>query len=347
MYFNLYFFLFIDQSQPNDKTNWLKIAERRGPGPILRNNSLKLIENSTMFVFQWNKSRYYCYICKEPFIEISSLKEHYETHSLENLERKIINEQNRLVKVEISTLNCLKCYENFNKIEDLQQHLINKHNMEFPLHDNLLVPFKIQSEGLKCQICSENFRGFRLLNIHMNKHYQNHVCHICGASFTNLVFLNLHKSRSHKTYHCLECDLNFDKQTDKKNHDISVHNVKFERKSRFPCQYCDERFFQENLKIQHLVEKHGMDKPNHKCPLCPKHFITKSLCNNHVRNVHKKEKKHECDICHNIFYTKSDVMRHRVTHTGEKKFSCDSCNTLFATKDSLTRHIKRAHVVNN
>ncbi|XP_026489396.2 zinc finger protein 454-like [Vanessa tameamea] len=333
---------------PNSEKDWIKITERRGRGPILRENSLKLLSNSTMFVFQWNKSRYTCFCCKQPFMDMCSLRDHSnKEHSIQNIEKKIITQQNRLLKVEISSLSCKKCKEKLNTINDLRQHLIKNHEIKFDIEEDLLIPFKIQTEGLKCQMCSETFRKFRLLNMHVNKHFKNHVCHICGASFTNLVFLNLHKTRSHKTFNCNECDITFPNRTDKKTHDRIEHNVKFERKLRFPCPYCDERFFQENFKVQHLVEKHGMLKPEYKCSLCVKVFITKSLCNNHVKNVHMKEKKHECAICHNLFYTKSDVTRHRVTHTREKKFSCSLCNSPFSTRDSLRRHMKRTHEVVN
>ncbi|KAM3957680.1 uncharacterized protein ACR2FA_008393 [Aphomia sociella] len=324
--------------------DWTKIAERRGNGPILREISLKLLANSTMCVFQWNKSRYRCFCCKEPFSDMSTLRNHTaEHHTLENIEKKIILQQNRLVKVEISHLHCRLCDKQLENLEVLRQHLSTDHNMTFTLKEDLLVPFKIQNGNLHCQICLESFNKFRLLNIHMNKHYQKQVCHICGAGFSNLVFLNLHKTRSHRPLSCKHCDLIFTTRIEKKSHDADVHGVIFERKLRFPCPYCKERFYQENFRVQHLVECHGMAKPEYRCNVCSKVFITRSLCNNHLKNVHMKEKNHECNVCHNFFYTKSDVLRHKVTHTGEKKFSCEVCNGPFATKDSLRRHMKRTH----
>ncbi|XP_049883333.1 zinc finger protein 41-like [Pectinophora gossypiella] len=323
--------------------DWLKIAERRGNGPLLRENSLKLLANSTICVFQWNKSRYRCFCCKEPFSDMNLLREHtHSQHSLENIEKKIIVQQNRLVKVEISVLYCKICGNQMDNLTNLRNHL-RSHNIKFELDEDLLVPFKIGVGNLQCQICAQNFTMFRLLNMHMNKHYQKQVCHICGAGFSNLVFLNLHKTRSHRPLACKECDLVFKNKIDKKDHDVKVHNLKIEKKLRFPCPYCQDRFSQENFRVQHLVEKHGMLRPEHKCGMCSKVFITKSLCNNHVKNVHLKEKNHECDVCHHFFYTKSDVSRHRVTHTGEK-LSCSLCNNLFASKDSLRRHMKRTHV---
>ncbi|XP_069363783.1 zinc finger protein ZIPIC-like isoform X9 [Maniola hyperantus] len=330
-------------NQGKTEKDWSKIVERRGPGPILRENSLKLIENSTMFVFQYNKSWYSCYCCKETFPDMIQLRDHTENeHTLQDIEKRIISQQNKLLKVEISLLKCKICEKNLNTLPEFREHLQDIHSMKFGHGQDLLMPYKLQTEGLKCQLCSESFYNFRILNMHMNKlHFQNHICDVCGASFANLVFLNLHKTRSHKKIRCENCDLNFVSRSDKKHHDTNAHNVRFVRKKRFPCPYCDERFFQENFKMEHLVEKHGMVKPEHKCSLCAKVFITKALLNNHVKNVHKKERKHECDVCQNVFYTKSDLLRHRVTHTGEKKFSCALCNCPFATKDSLRRHMKR------
>lgn len=270
------------------------------------------------------------------------LREHTNiSHSVEEIGKIIIMQQNRLVKVEVSLIICKICNKKFENLDSLRVHL-EIHDVKFDINEDLLVPFKIGA-NLICQICGENFPMFRHLNIHMNKHYQKQVCHICGAGFSNLVFLNLHKTRSHRPLSCKECNINFNNKMDKKDHDVNVHNFKIERKLRFPCPYCSDRFFQENFRVQHLVEKHGMVRPEYKCSLCSKVFITKSLLNNHVKNVHMKEKNHECDVCHHLFYTKSDVARHKVTHTGEKKFSCNMCNTLFASRDSLRRHIKRTH----
>ncbi|XP_052745563.1 zinc finger protein 99 isoform X11 [Bicyclus anynana] len=317
-----------------------KLAERRGRGPICRENSMKLIAYSTLLVFQWNKSWYSCICCKEQFPYMSSLREHITEHDMKAIEGRIIKMQNTLLKAEISDLRCKICETNLSDLDELQQHLVNVHSVKVG-DAHLLVPYKLETEGMRCQICKESFTNFRFLRLHVNKHYKNHICDVCGNSFANLLFLNLHKTRSHKRIRCDICDMDFSTRPEKRHHDAREHNVKIEKKQRFPCQYCDERFFQENLKFEHLVEKHGVTRPEHRCLLCPKVYITRSLLNNHVKSVHKKEKKHECDVCHNFFYTKSDLLRHSVTHTGEKKFSCSLCNSTFATKDSLRRHMKR------
>lgn len=331
--------------QTERSKDWMKIAERRGNGPILRENSLKLLENSTICVFQWNKSRYRCFCCQEPFADMSALREHTESnHTLRNIEKIIILQQNKLVKVEISSLFCKLCNKPLEDLKSLKSHLESTHDVQFSLNEDLLVPFKLEAGNLQCQLCFENFRLFRLLNIHMNKHYQKQVCHICGAGFSNLVFLNLHKSRTHRPQLCKACGMEFANRLEKRDHDVAVHDLKIERKLRFPCPYCDERFLHENFRVAHLVEKHGLKKPEYKCLVCGKIYITKSLCNTHIKNVHMKEKIHECNLCTMRFYTKSDVNRHRVTHTGEKNFTCSFCNNLFATKDSLRRHLKRTHI---
>ncbi|XP_004926716.1 zinc finger protein 596 isoform X1 [Bombyx mori] len=329
----------------DSQKDWSKIVERRGDGPLLRENSLKLISNSTLCVFQWNKSRYRCFCCKEPFSDIDLLRQHTDNaHSIKNIEKKIIVQQNKLVKVEISKLSCRMCGITMDSLSTLRRHLSDEHAILFASDDDLLVPFKLQND-LKCQICHERFSVFRLLNIHVNKHYRKHVCHVCGAGFTSLVFLNLHRTRAHRPLTCRQCDATFVTRNDKKQHEINVHGLKCERKLRFPCPYCEDRFYQENFRVLHLVEKHGFARPEHRCVVCAKTFVTRSLLNNHTKNVHNKEKNHKCDICQNLFYTKSDLGRHRVTHTGERKHNCGVCNAKFTTKDSLRRHAKRAHPV--
>ncbi|CAH1642018.1 unnamed protein product [Spodoptera littoralis] len=322
--------------------DWTKIAERRGNGPILRDNSLKLLANSTILIFQWDKSRYRCFCCKEPFSDMNLLREHSITHTLKEIEKKIIDKQNRFVKVDISILKCKLCNETLQNLKSLQTHLTDAHDLTFELNDHLLIPFKIGGE-LSCQICAEKFHVFRLLNIHMNKHYQNQVCHICGAGFSTALSLTIHKSRCHKAIKCRYCDMTFKRRPEKRQHEIQIHNAKYERKLRFPCPYCTERFFQENLRVEHLIREHGFKQPEFQCKFCSKCFITKSLCTNHTKIVHLRERKYECDVCHDMFFRQCDVIRHKVKHTGEKNFSCTECNNCFASKDSLRRHMKRAH----
>lgn len=328
-------------------SDWTKIAERRGNGPILRDNSLKLLANSTILIFQWDKSRYRCFCCKEPFSDMNILREHSTTtHTLKEIEKKIIDKQNRFVKVDISILKCKLCNETLQNLKNLQTHLTVVHDLTFELNDHLLIPFKIGAE-LCCQICAEKFHVFRLLNIHMNKHYQNQVCHVCGAGFSTALSLTIHKSRCHKAIKCRFCEITFKRRPEKRQHEIQVHNAKYERKLRFPCPYCSERFFQENLRVEHLIREHGYKTPEFRCKFCSKCFITKSLCTNHTKIVHLRERKYECDICHDMFFRQCDVIRHKVKHTGEKNFSCTECNNSFASKDSLRRHMKRAHDCRN
>ncbi|KAJ0170021.1 hypothetical protein K1T71_014627 [Dendrolimus kikuchii] len=329
-----------NSSNPN-----AKIWDRSSKTRILRENSLKLLANSSICVFQWNKSRYRCFCCSEPFDDMNLLKEHtYTEHSLTDIERKMIKQQNLLVKVEISLLKCKICDKNLSDLDNLKNHLHNAHNVEFPSLEHLFVPFKIQDGGLTCQICYENFKLFRVLNIHMNKHYQKHICDKCGAGFSSLIFLNLHRTRLHRPFKCGRCKLDFKNKVDRKNHEIKAHNIQHERKKRFPCPFCDERFFQESAKVQHLVQKHDFEKPEFKCEFCSKSFITKSLVNNHTKYAHLKEKSHECDLCHSYFYSRSDLGRHKGTHVDGKKFSCNTCSSLFSSKESLRRHIKRSHL---
>lgn len=339
----------VDDSFAKDK---IKVASMlptipypRSKGPILRENSLKLLEHSTICVFQWNKSRYRCFCCQMPFDDMDMLKEHTKRkHSIRSIERKIIEQQNRLIKTEISIMKCNICDESMMDLKCLQQHLVNVHKVEFLSPEHLLVPFKIRDGGMTCQICFENFYLFRHLTIHVNKHFQEYVCDICGTIFSSAVFFNLHKSKLHKPVKCKLCVMTFKSRRVRTRHEIQVHKLKQAPRKRFPCSRCDERFVQESARALHLVEQHGLKKPEYKCSFCDKVFLTRGLVNNHIKYVHLKERVHECGLCHSLFYTKSDLRRHRNSHGGEKNYHCHICDYLFASKDSLNRHHKKIHV---
>lgn len=206
----------------------------------MRRNSLNLIANSTICVFQWNKSWYRCFVCTEGFPNMSQLREHSSKHALSEYEARIISQQNRLIKAEVSQLACKLCKAEFPILSELFEHLAAAHSIPFQGDDHLLVPFKITTP-LSCQLCGEVYDSFRLLNVHVNRHYTRHVCDACGTTFSSRAFLNLHRSRSHREWRCEKCALAFETRLEKTNHDRGVHGANSSRE-RFPCPKCELRW---------------------------------------------------------------------------------------------------------
>lgn len=283
---------------------------------ILRKNSIKLISNSSIWVFNWSKGRFRCFCCKEPYSDKNLLKEHSETHKIEEIEKKIQISENGLVKVEVSDIFCKICQQSFLDLPSLIEHL-KIHDILIDGH--ILVPIKI--DELICQICKEIVTNFYLLYRHMIRHYENCICDQCGSGF--------YQKRNLK-------------QHIRQNHDPNPPKVT--QRGQLKCYYCIERFKQFHVRLKHMVEKHGLKKPEFPCHLCTKVYITKGILNAHIKNSHQiKDFIYKCDVCSKQFNNKHLLIRHKDIHTDGFNYNCSICNHGFKLKTSLSRHMKKKH----
>ena len=77
---------------------------------------------------------------------------------------------------------------------------------------------------------------------------------------------------------------------------------------------------------------------------CSKTFTTKSSLYRHTKNVHKKEKSHQCSQCLEKFSQRSHLIMHiRIVHNKEKPHACSQCSEKFSRRDHLTKHIGIVH----
>ena len=51
------------------------------------------------------------------------------------------------------------------------------------------------------------------------------------------------------------------------------------------------------------------------------------------------KKSFACDVCKNIFKTKSSLNVYKRIHSGERPFKCEVCDKSFAQKGHLTQHM--------
>lgn len=58
---------------------------------------------------------------------------------------------------------------------------------------------------------------------------------------------------------------------------------------------------------------------------------------------HVGNKEHRCDTCLVLFYTYSDLQRHRRVHTLEKPFTCPTCSQRFTQSTSVNKHMQTVH----
>ena len=79
------------------------------------------------------------------------------------------------------------------------------------------------------------------------------------------------------------------------------------------------------------------------CSQCHRVFLKKGTLTEHVRHIHDKQSRYQCDICGKGFCILSHYLDHTATHTGIKRNVCLVCQKHFAYKSSLKVHVLRFH----
>ncbi|XP_055837826.1 zinc finger protein OZF-like [Episyrphus balteatus] len=169
-----------------------------------------------------------------------------------------------------------------------------------------------------------------------------------------------------KNISCTEsgCDKTTSSKRNLRKHITEAHNPKY-----FVCEECGKVLKgSENLKNHRFLHS-GKPRP-HKCPQCPKRFMTKYRLTDHMNrhngiknfecpecgvkktsrielrshiNYHTLTKTYPCDICERVFFTPLNLKRHNnVVHDGLRKYPCSYCDKSFGTLTSRNNH-ERIH----
>ena len=79
------------------------------------------------------------------------------------------------------------------------------------------------------------------------------------------------------------------------------------------------------------------------CPQCQRTFVSRYVMTEHVKHVHQKLFRHQCEHCGKGFSVRSNYYDHLATHTGVKRNVCEICQKRFTFRQSLKEHIVRVH----
>jgi len=77
------------------------------------------------------------------------------------------------------------------------------------------------------------------------------------------------------------------------------------------------------------------------CDFCDRVFPQAYRLSRHVLEVHKKEKRHRCQICEKSFFKLSSKKRHELTHVTHDTWKCSSCMKIFKDSSSLKYHVRK------
>ncbi|XP_029958183.1 zinc finger protein 1035 [Salarias fasciatus] len=132
-------------------------------------------------------------------------------------------------------------------------------------------------------------------------------CHVCGKTFTTSENLEDHQL----------CHLG------EKPHE---------------CEECGKCFFQASQLQQHQ----RMHQSEFQCPTCGKGFVSLFALRKHKQS-HGKIHPYRCSKCHISFKCQSQLTEHMFTHQ-EDNFPCDICNEVFVSKSSRAEH-RKSHTI--
>ncbi|CAG5057448.1 unnamed protein product [Parnassius apollo] len=287
---------------------------------------------------------YVCCYCSEECADPAQLKKHtiYQ-HKGTSIYKASFASRRELkafyVKLDITSLRCDICGHNVNTLEDIIDHLKTTHNIF--MHTDIIhqwIPFKFESETLRCYICSSEFSRFKMLLEHMHKHFRNFICDICESGYVNLKQLMTHLT-CHTTgsFQCDYCSKTFNTLKKKKSHEKSVHTHPNEMRNK--CGFCAETFKSFHQKENHLKEVHGISSEV-RCQACNKTFAKPKSYGIHVRRDHLMERRHACNECDMKFFSNYDLKFHKMTHSKIKKFQCGICSKFYVRKTTLREHMR-------
>ncbi|CAK9813348.1 Zinc finger protein 275 [Anthophora quadrimaculata] len=158
---------------------------------------------------------------------------------------------------------------------------------------------------------------------------QCYTCNFCNKIFTKKLELKKHMyTHSNRIQNSDELEL-VNKARQIVNDRVS-----------YKCDVCKKIIFTKRGFLRH-IRVHS-DKRPCKCDLCGKSYRIEQDLARHIRDVHERLKKYNCDICGRAFANKGTKDDHRRIHTGERPYACEHCPKMFRTLNSIYIH-NRVH----
>lgn len=318
---------------------------------------------------------YVCTLCRTKYTDPGDLKEHaLKAHSSLKSQRKLYSAKQMkryVVKLDITNLKCKLCKVRISSLKELLEHLYQKHgegiHRDLPNH---IIPFKFDSEVLRCTECEREFSTFKMLQCHMNEHYKNFTCEVCDTGYVSYGSLLQHmRLHADGEYPCEWCQKLFGNKHKLAHHVKVVH---LGRKMRNKCAYCDMKFLVFETRNKHMEEEHGLKTPvvqcqaclktfkstrhltadrknfhligerNHECSFCDRRFSAPHMLKAHMA-VHSTARNFKCVVCDKAFSRKKTLREHIRIHANDRRFRCEFCGMAFVQKCSLTGHLRSKH----
>ncbi|XP_015437907.1 PREDICTED: endothelial zinc finger protein induced by tumor necrosis factor alpha [Dufourea novaeangliae] len=268
--------------------------------------------------------------------------------------------------------NCSHCNAKFARRKHLEIHSFHSHGERATKYSH------------SCDLCPRNFPKRALLNHHRAKHnYENgKVCSDCGEMLkadeddrehhcikkqfkcmrclqtfcmeqTYLIHI-----QNHDNHKCSKCNVTFTSKKKVHEHYKTVHSSKLNHNNLsnngiYFCPDCRRTFLKKDDYSRHLestlhlskVSKEISIKNIFNCSVCSKKLISQRALDQHIRRVHKREKRFTCDMYSCTFQCsrKSDLCRHKQLHIEQRNIVCEQCGKTFTSVSILNDHVLYMH----
>ncbi|XP_049883426.1 zinc finger protein 26-like [Pectinophora gossypiella] len=308
----------------------------------IRRNVQLILHYGTVIPFQWYTKGYRCFYCQKPMRDCESLKEHtvlkHHSVDLDNFIPQRIITKDIPVKVDISSVGCKICCENFNNLDDLTRHITEVHEENYDYTIGVCIfPFLLTKDIMPCCLCDAQYDNITCMVTHMYKEHITHrfICQICGLSFIDKVRLQRHITKSHIGHKCSLCQKVFDAFHKLEKHKQRIHG----QIKTHECTLCTASFENGYQVKVHMGKVHNVEKYRIKCELCPKVTTTKGAMLLHVQSIHS-DVRYECDLCDYKCGIKWMIKLHKRKHYGEKNYVCSVCSRKFGRSSNVRAHMK-------
>ncbi|XP_076241959.1 uncharacterized protein LOC143183968 [Calliopsis andreniformis] len=183
----------------------------------------------------------------------------------------------------------------------------------------------------KCKRCLQTFSIKQTYLTHIQNH-DNHKCSKCDVTFAS-------KKKAHEHYKLV--------------HSSKVNDNKISNNGIYFCIDCRHTFSEKDDYSRHLESSLHLNKMNREipprdnfpCPVCSKKLISQRALDQHVRRIHKGEKRFICNIYGCTFQCarKSDLDRHKQLHVEQRNIVCEQCGKTFTSVSILNDHVLYIH----
>lgn len=239
---------------------------------------------------------------------------------------------------------CDVCLRGFPKRQLLNRHKANHH----------------YEKGKMCTDCGDILENSSDVIEHNEKHNQERRFHCdkCPQAFSMEQKYLIHV-KNHDTYKCPRCEATFASKKRANEHYRIKHSAKLPKEPEtsmigmFYCNDCRHNFMTKDSYLRHLKTASHLSKMHAEVPLkalftcsiCKKQLTSRKALDQHVRRVHRDEKKFSCDTegCEFHSTNKSDLERHRHLHIEERNIVCEHCGKTFTTISILKDHVLYVH----